>query len=258
MIKKAIKLLSGAVLAGAFIVAASVNTKAALPSTIDIINDANAQIAAANAAYEAAKANEANLLAAFNAIKANPAHGQLEYEQAAFNYANAVNVTKWNLDQLNNAKAYLKNISDRGNFEDKFWANRAAVEALTTLKSSKQEADGAANIANGLAQQIANVEKAIAGYQTQLAVSPYAYQAAIDSLTVKLNALKAEYAKYAADASAKAAVFENNLNTLNYKDFNLAFDNYQHQREWQRENPSFDLKEMRWMGPEEEAYKSGK
>ena len=257
MIKKAIMILTGAMLATALFAASATDVKAALPCTYDIINDANGNIAKATQGYEAAKANEANLLAAFNAIKADPNHSQLQYEKAAYDYNNAVNVSQWWLAQLNNAKTYLYNITDRGAFEDKFAANKAAVADLTTLKASKFDADGAANIANGTLQQIQNVEKAIAGYQAMVA-SGLQMQSQIDALNVKLAALQADYAKQSADAAAKAAVFNNNLNTLNYAAFDLGFENYQHQREWQREDPEFNLKEMRWMGPESEAANSGR
>lgn len=239
MIKNAVKILTGAILAVLVFSASGAEVRAALPSTLDIISEANGNIAAATQAYEAAKANEAAHFAAFNAIKANPAHGQLEYEKAAYDYANAVNVSKWCLEQLNNAKAYLKNISDRGAFEDKFWANKAAIKDLTTLQASKFDADGAANIANGVAQQIADVEKAIAGYQAMLATSP-SLQPQIDALYAKLNLLKADYAAKAKIASDKAAVFANNLNTLNYKAFSLGFEDYQFRREWERDNPNWD------------------
>ena len=45
MIKKVVTVLSGIALAGVIVLASSVETKAALPSTYDIINDANANIA---------------------------------------------------------------------------------------------------------------------------------------------------------------------------------------------------------------------
>ncbi len=246
MIKKTVMILAGAMLAGAVFFAGASDVKAALPCTYDIINDANAKIAQATQAYEVAKANEASLLAAFNAVKADPAHSQLQYEKAAFDYTNAVNVSNWCLAQVNNAKAYLANISDRGAFEDKYWENRAAVEALTTVQASKQDADGAANIANATLQRIANVEKAIANYQSMIA-SGLSMQSQVDALNAELNQLKADYAKQAADANAKAAAFNTNLNTLNCS-FDLAFDNYQHQREWQREEPEhFDLKKMAYI-----------
>ncbi len=256
MIKKAVCLLTGVMLAGIVFVASSVQVKAALPCTYDIINDANGQIAAATAAYEAAKANEATLLANFNAIKADPAHSQIQYEKAAFDYANACNVSQWCLAQVNNAKDYLKNISDRGAFEDKYAANHAAVADLTTLKASKMDADGAANIANATAQQIADVEKALAGYQQMLA-SGLQMQSQINDLTAKLNYLKAQYAEQAAAAGAKAATFQNNVNTLNYGAFDLAFENYQHNREWQREDPEhYDVKNQKWIGSDVPYFKT--
>ena len=176
MIKKVIMAVSAVCAAGVLLLASAVDAKAALPSTYDIINDANAQIAYNEQMYAAAKASEAELLAVFNAVKANPAHSQLEYEQAAYNYTNAVNTSQWWLTGLNNAKAYLKNISDRGAFEDKFFANKAALADLTTLRASKTDADGYANIANGVAAQIADVEKAIASYQAQLHVLRFSHR----------------------------------------------------------------------------------
>lgn len=239
MIKKVIMAICAAGAALVLFMASAVETKAALPCTYDIINDANAKIAYYDQMYSAAKAKEAELLATFNTVKANPAHTQLEYEQAAFNYTNAVNMTQWWLTGLNNAKAYLKNISDRGAFEDKFAANKAALADLTTLKASKITADGYANIANGVSAQIADVEKAIAGYQAQLATCP-SLQTQIDALNVQLNALKADYAAKAAAASEKAAAFANNINTLNYKSYSLGFEDYQFNREYQRDNEAWD------------------
>ena len=54
MIKKVVTLMSGIVLAGAFVLALPVETEAALPCTYDIINDANANIASNTAAYQQA------------------------------------------------------------------------------------------------------------------------------------------------------------------------------------------------------------
>ena len=241
MIKKVIMAVSAVCAAGVLLLASAVDAKAALPSTYDIINDANAQIAYNEQMYAAAKASEAELLAVFNAVKANPAHSQLEYEQAAYNYTNAVNTSQWWLTGLNNAKAYLKNISDRGAFEDKFFANKAALADLTTLRASKTDADGYANIANGVAARIADVEKAIAGYQAQLATCP-SLQSQIDALNAQLNVLKADYAVKAAAASEKSALFNNYVNTLNYKAFSLGFEDYQHNREYQRDNDNWDPK----------------
>ena len=241
MIKKVVTLMSGIVLAGAFVLALPVETEAALPCTYDIINDANANIASNTAAYQQAKANEAAMLAALNAVKANPAHSQLEYEQAVFNYSNAVNVSQWWLGQINNSKEYLKNITGRGQFEDKYAANRAALADLTTLQAAKTDADGAANIAAGVAKQISDVEAAIAGYQVLVASNP-TFQTQIDSLTAQLAALKADYAAKAAIANEKAALFNTYEKTLNYKSYSKGFEDYQFQRAWNRDNEKWDPK----------------
>ena len=256
MNKIVIRLLAGALLSGVIAFGVSAETKAALPSTYDIINDANGNIAKNTAGYEAAKANEAALKAAFDAVKANPAHTLLEYEKAAADYTNAVNVSQWWLAQLNNSKEYLKNISDRGAFEDKFAANKAALADLTTLKASKFDSERANNMANGAAERIADVERAIAGYQTMLATCP-SMQAQIDELNVKLAVLKADYAAKAAVAAEMAATFNNNLNTLNYGAFDLDFENYQHNREWQREDPEhYDVKNQKWIGSDVPFFKN--
>ncbi len=241
MIKKVVMGMIGALFAGTLVLASSVDTKAALSCTYDIINDANSDIAKATAGYEAAKADEAAKLAAFNAVKANPAHSQLEYEQAAAAYNTAVNVSQWWLAQINNSKDFLKNIKGREAFEDKFAANREALADLTTLRASKTEADGAANIANGVLAQIQDVEKAIAGYQIQVASCP-SLQPQIDALNVQLAALKADYAAKSAVAAEKASQFNTNVNTLNYGAFSLGFDNYQYNREMKRSDIDWNPK----------------
>lgn len=239
MIKKVIMIVSAISAAGVLFIASAVDTKAALPCTYDIIGDANGQIAYNEQMYNAAKAKEAELLAAFNAVKNNPAHSLLDYEQASYNYTNSVNTTQWWLTQLNNSKVYLKNISARGGFEDKYAANKAALADLTTLKASKTEADGYTNIANGVADQIADVERAIAGYRAQVATCP-SLQTQIDSLSAKLESLKADYAAKAAVASEKSALFDNYLNTLNYKEYSLGFEDFQFRLAWERDNPDWD------------------
>ncbi len=241
MLKKMILTAVSVLLAGVFTFASVNETKAALPSTYDIINDASGNIANATAMYQKAKADEAALLAAFNAVKANPAHSQLEYEQAAFAYENAVNVSKWWLSMINNSNDFYKNITGRGAFEDKFAANKAALANLTTLGAAKMDADGASNIANGVAARIADVERAIEGYKQQLATSP-SVQVQIDSLNKELALLKADYAARLAAAGEKAQQFNNYVNTLDYGSYSLGFENYQYNREIQRDNDKWDPK----------------
>ena len=241
MIKKAIMAISGVMLAGVIIFSSSVDARAALSCTYDIINDANANIAHSSDMYNKAKATEAQLLATLNAIKADPAHTQLEYEQAVYNYNNAVNVSQWWLTMLNNSKAYLTNITGREAFEDKFAANREALSELTKLGAAKTDAQGAANIANGVLVQIADVEKALAGYQLQVAATP-SLQPQIDALNTRLATLKAEYAQKAAIAQQKADTYNTYLKTLNYQGYSVGFENYQHDREYERDNLNWDPK----------------
>ena len=234
MIKKVVMALSSLVLAGAFIVASSVDTNAALSCTYDIINNANGDISSNSAALAQAQANEAAFLAALNAVKADPNHSQLAYEQASFNYQNAVNVTKWWLAQVNNSKDYLKNIKDREAFEDKFADNKNKLADLTKLKAAKFDADLAKEIANSAAAQVADVEKALAGYQVQVQSYP-SMQAQIDQLIPRLEALKADYAAKAKVAADKEALFNTYLTTLNYQGYSVGFEDYQHNREWNRD-----------------------
>ncbi|MCR5789714.1 MAG: hypothetical protein K6G83_07480, partial [Lachnospiraceae bacterium] len=81
--KKFLMGICGLAMTGLFVCGLFTEVKAALPCTYDIINDANSQIAAATAAYEKAKAAEAEALAYFNSVKNDPAHSQLEYDMAA-------------------------------------------------------------------------------------------------------------------------------------------------------------------------------
>ena len=71
--KKMISLvMAGVLCAGALILAVPAKTQAALPCTYDTIDQANAQIAAAQSAYAAALAEEAAYKAAFDAVKSLP------------------------------------------------------------------------------------------------------------------------------------------------------------------------------------------
>ena len=248
MIKKVIMAVTGIMAAGVIVCASGIDAKAALPSTYDIINDANWHISHSTEGYEKAKANEEALLAEFNAVKANPSHSLLEYETAYANYVNAANVTKWWAQMTDNSKAFLTNIKAREDFEDTFAANRAALADLTALQAAKAEADGAANIAAGVANQIKDVENAIAGCKQQLDTCP-SMQASIDSLNVKLAILQDDYAAKAATASEKAAAFNNLLNTSGYKGYSVGFENYQWNRELYRDDPEhYDVNKQKWIG----------
>ncbi len=245
MIKKVVMAVSSLVLAGAFVFVSGVDTKAALYCTYDIIDTANGDIGSYEKAYQQAKANEAAALAAFNAVKADPNHSQLLYEQAAYDYNNAVNVSKWYLTMYNNAKDYLKNIKSREAFEDKFAYNRAQLADLTKLQAAKADADNATALANGYVTRINEVEKALAGYVNQAKDFP-SLQPQVDQLTNELNTLKAEYAKQAAVASEKTALYDTYVKTLNYQDYSVNFEHYQHDREWFRDDENWSSKGYYW------------
>lgn len=214
---------------------ANVEAKAALPCTYDIIKDANGNITNATEMYQVALANQKQAEANLKALQAAGTATPLELQQAKDAVTNTANVAHWWLDQVNNSKAYLGNITDREKFEDKFAANRVALADLTKLQAAKTDADGAVNIANGTLKQIQDVEKAIAGYEQQLATSP-SVQTQINELNVKLAALKADYAKKLTVANEKIAIFENYLQTLSYAGYDLKFENYQYLREINRNN----------------------
>lgn len=239
MVKKVLKAVTAACFAGLVFAASTVDAKAALASTNGIIEDAKAQITYYEQMYASAQAEEAKSLAAFNAVKADAAGSQLDYEVAAANYTNSVNMSRYWLTGLVNAKDYLKNSMDHAAYEDRILSNWDALADLTTLQAAKTDADGYADLANGVAAQIADVEKTIAGYQSQLAVSP-SLQTQIDELNRCLEALKADYAAKAAVAGEKAALFNNYLNTLNYKAYSLGFEDYQFARDYERDNEDWD------------------
>jgi len=234
--KKLMMLLSGVLMGAIIVLASPVDAKAALSCTYDIIRDANGNILNASENYEKALANLAAAQANLNAVKASKTATELELTQASDAVTNAANVAHWWLDQVNNSKTYLGNITDREKFEDKFAANRAALADLTKLQAAKTDADGALNIANAVLTQIKDVEKAIAGYKQQLATSP-SVQTQIDELTVKLNALNADYTAKADIANAKVNIFNTYLQTLQYQGYDLKFENYQYLREINRNNP---------------------
>lgn len=188
----------------AFAVPAKV--QAAAPCSIDIINQANGEIAKAQQEFDAAKAMEAAALANWNAIKASGAT-ELEKTVAANAYTNAQNVSHAYLDKLNNAKAFLANIQGRADCETTVEQNLAALNSLTNVEALKMDADSAQALAVGVANRIADVQRQIVGYQQQLATSP-SLQPVIDQLNASLVALQNEYAAKKAVADQKLAVYQ--------------------------------------------------
>lgn len=239
MFKKIIMAIAGTVLAVSIIGTTSVEVKAALPCSYDIITDANGRILTAEECLAQARTFENLFKSMYDSIKDSPTATQLEKQQAFDAYTNAKNVTRWWVDQVNNSNTYLTNINNRAAFEDKFAANRLALADLTKLQAAKLDADGAVEIANGVAKQIADVKKEIAGYEQQLATSP-SVQTQIDSLKSTLATLEADYAAKLKKANELTTLFNTYLSTLGYASYDKAFEDYQYNREIQRNNPNWD------------------
>ena len=227
--KKMMKMLLATALCTAIVAtAAPTDVKAMYSCSQDIINAANAQIASTQAAYETAKANEAAALANFNAVRA-AGGSELEVTVAGNAYTTAKAQTKWYLDQVNNAKAYLENITGRANLETAFQQEREVLGVLTKLQAAKTEYESAQALAVGAAEQIKSVQNAIAGYQQSVAAIP-AFQAQIDALNAQLVALQADYNAKAAVAAAKKADYEAKLAAGGYN-YSPTMENYWQKRD---------------------------
>lgn len=224
MKKTLMLIMAGALLAGAIVIAKPVDAKAALPCTYDIINDANAKIVAAQNAYAQAVADEANYKAAFEAVKSQ-GPSSLAYVQAANAYESAVRRTRYAYDQITNAKTYLANIQGRETVEDDYLNAVASLGTLNNLQAAQQDAKNAQDIANSAAQQIKNIQTAIAGYQQQLATCP-SVQAQIDALNVQLVALTADYNNKQAIANQKLAAFQALAAAGGYQGYDAKYINY--------------------------------
>lgn len=229
MKKSILLILTGALLAGAFIIAKPVDTKAAQPCTYDIINDANAKIASAQNAYNLAVANEANCKAAFEAVK-NQGPASLAYVQAANAYENARNQTAYALSVVANAQAYLANINGRAAYEDGYLGAIDALHVLNNVQQAQQDAKNALDIANAVAVQMKDIQTAINGYKQQLATCP-SVQSQIDALNAQLAALQADYNNKLAIANQKAAAYQTLVAAGGYQNYDKKYIDAYYNRE---------------------------
>ena len=209
--------------AGIFTAIGTEDVSAAASCSITTINDANAQILAAQNAYEAAKVREAEALNKLNAVKAGGS--QLEIEQAAAAYTTAQNSTHWYLDQVNNAKTYLTNITNRANLETAIEVSYEQLKNLSGMQSSKLEAENAAAVAANVLAQIQQAQNAIAGYQQMLATSP-SVQTQIDALNAQIAALTVDYNAKKAVADAKMATYQTKVAADGYDKYDQSIIDY--------------------------------
>lgn len=221
--------LSGILLAGAIIIAKPVETEAAYSCTYDIINDANAKIAAAQNSLALAQAEEARCRAAFEAVKSQ-GPSSLAYVQAAAAVENAVNQKNYAAGQVQNAQAYLANIKGREAEEDALLNSIDALGVLNKVQAAQADANGAQEIANAALIQVKNTQNAIAGYQQQLATCP-SVQAQIDALNVQLAAQTADYNNKQAIANQKLATYQALVAAGGYQGYTPKYINAYYNRE---------------------------
>lgn len=239
MNKKLVMVLSSLFVSVVTMVLSSVSVEAAyLPCTYDIIRDANGNITNAAELNEKAKADIEAAKVNLATLKASGTASELEILQASDAVTNAVNMQRWCQDQLNNYNEYLKNITDRGKFEEKFWENKAALNDIATLQKDKLNSDTSKDIANATLAQIRDIENIIAGYKNQLGSCP-SLQAQIDELNAKLVNLKAQYASQVATVDANAGTLTSDIANLNYKAYDSEFEIYQYQREFYRSDSNW-------------------
>ena len=224
MKKKLTMLVAAALCAGSVIIAMPSEVNAMASCSQDIINAANAQINATTQEYVAAQAREAEALANLNKVKA-ASHTELELTTAANAYTAAQQSTRWYLDQVNNAKAYLKNITDRANLETAVEVAFEQGKNLAGMQDAKLAADSAQAVATGVLEQIKAKQNAIAGYQQVLATSP-SVQSQIDALNAEIAALQADYTAKQAAADAKKAAYEATVANDNYDQYSKAMIDY--------------------------------
>ena len=243
MMKKIISLIMTTVLAaGVAFFLNPTEAEAAMPCTYDTINQANAQIAAAQATYAQAQAAEATCKAAFEAVKAE-GPSSLNYLAAASAYESARNRTKWAYDQITNAQAFLANIKARETTENDFENAVSALGTLTTLQSSNQDAKNAQDVANSAYAQMKLVQNVIVGYQQQLATSP-SLQTQIDALNAQLAVLTADYANKQAIADQKKAAAAAAATAYASASYDKKYIDYMWNRDRYRDDPKcacFDM-----------------
>lgn len=233
--KKLISLILAMTCAAFAVVAVPTEVDAAFSCTNDTINQANAQIVAAQNAYAAAQADEAACKAAFEAVKAE-GPSSLNYQVKANAYTSAINRTKYAYDQITNAKAFLANIQGRATIEDDYLNAVSALGVQGNLQQALSDAQAAQDIANFAAAQIKMVQTQIAGYQQQLAVSP-GLQTQIDALNAQLVTLNADYAAKQAVADQKKAAAAAAATAFSGVSYDKKYIDYVWNRERYRDDP---------------------
>lgn len=214
MMKKLLMAATGVCLGAALFMAVPEKTYA-YPCTVDAINTAKAQKAAAEAELLAAQNNKAAADALVAAAKANGA-SQLELTQATDAAATAENLIRAAVDKVNNAQAYIDNATNRLYWEDEYIAVMGKWNNQVTVDQARYAADFAQKEANNAAMLLEQTTKNIAS-QSLLAAGNPAIQAQVDAMNAALPGLTADAAAKAAIAADKAAAAKTLEQTLDRK-----------------------------------------
>ncbi len=184
----------------------------ALPCTVTYLNQAKAQQSAAAAELNSAKAVLAEKQARLNSFISAGINSGNDYLNAVNELQVAKGQVEIKLSRLNDANSFVKDCQSKYTVEDNADKAYTALQDVNAMQAAKLAYDNAQTIANAALTAVNNTKAAIAGYQTQLAVSP-AVQAQIDALNVQLNAQIADYNNKQALADQKKSAYASALGT---------------------------------------------
>ena len=232
MMKKFAMFFASVAMLGILVVVKPTEVKAIAPCSYPIIDQANAQIAATTAEYQVAMQKEAEALANLNAVKA-AGGSALELTVAANAYATAQQTTRWYLDQVNNAKAFLKNITDRANLETALEEDLDQLHNLTNMQISYAEVQAAQGVATNYSERLKALQASVVAYQ-QAAVANPGLQPLVEQLNAQIASLQAELAAQQAIADQKLVAYQAAVAADHYDQYSPDIINYWRAREMSR------------------------
>ncbi len=216
------------------------NVKAdALPCTVTYLNQAKEMQATATTELNAAKAVLAEKQAKLNSFVSAGINSGNDYLNAVREVQTAQGQVEIKLSRLNDANSFVKDCQSKYIVEDNADKSYTALQDVNTMQAAKLAYDNAQTIANGAAAAVNNTKAAIAGYQSQLAVSP-AVQTQIDTLNKQLDAQVADLNSKQAIADQKKAAYLASLNS-NYAAYDKKPIEYIYIRDDMRDKTVTDL-----------------
>lgn len=211
----------------------------ALPCTVTYLNQAREAQAKATSELAAAQAKLKEIQAKVDAFTAAGETNTQAYFDAATELLAARGNVESKQQALCSANSFVSDCQSKYAVEDNFDKAYKALQDVNMVQSSKLEYDNAQSIATAASSAIEQTKNAIAGYQSQLAVSP-AVQTQIDALNAQLAAQQADYDAKQAVADSKKSVYEASLNS-NYASYDKAPIDYIYNRNLMRAHIVTDL-----------------